>query len=377
MAIPLEYAQQFVGRPISDLPTPCLTLDAPRLEANLTTLQTDISRAGKSLRAHAKSHKCTRLARLQQEHGAIGICAAKLSEAEGLVAAGLRGVLLTGPIASAEAIERLARLHQNGADLTITLGSESNARRIAHVLEAAGDLPPLPFLLDLDIGQHRTGCAPEEAISLTKRLATLKSLKMIGVQAYAGHLQHLLSRKERARVNADCLGRAIPVFRELRSDDITIFSVGGTGSYEFDLAVPEVTEVQPGSYALMDADYLAVEPSKGEAWKFHPALQLRSTVLSERPNGDLTLDAGLKSLYRDGPSPLVTEPNGLLYDWFGDEYGRLTGDRSTLARLTEGSVVSLTVSHCDPTVNLFDGFYLVEKGLVIDYWPIDLRGCSH
>lgn len=375
----MDAARQFIGRPVGALPTPCLTLDRPSLERNLAALQTEARSAGKALRPHAKSHKCTRLAHRQVELGAVGICAAKLSEGERLAAAGLPGVLITGPIVTAEAHARLARAVAAGGDLIITLESEETAHRISQALEQFAPGKTLPFLLDLDIGQGRTGVDPENAVEVAARLAALPQLRLLGVQAYAGHIQHLPTRAGRESASRCGMKIAGEALRALGLKGGGILSGGGTGSYTFDLG-SEITEIQPGSYALMDADYLAVEPSDPARGHFAPALKLRTSVMStlRRSAGYVTVDAGLKSLYRDGPAPLVVQPEGgsLAYDWYGDEYGRITGSAEELAGLPVGAALELIVSHCDPTVNLFDFYYLVEGGTVIDLWPIDLRGCS-
>ncbi len=368
-----ELPHAAIGGTVDQLPTPCLTLDAQALRTNLQRMQGFLKRAGKHLRAHSKTHKCSRLARLQVETGAIGICAAKLSEAEGLQKQGIRNLLVTGPIVTPEAHRRLVACAAADPDFLITLDDFDNARKISDALVAAG--LTLPCLLDLDIGQQRTGVAPADAPSFAKALSRLPGLRLIGMQAYAGHAQHLISVAERREVNHRCVGTAREVFHQLRDFGLEVFSVGGTGSCAFDIAFPEVTEIQAGSYALMDADYLALEQTEPP---YLTALTLQTTVVSTNQRGFVTVDAGLKSLYRDGATPQVVHPagQGLAYDWFGDEYGRIQIADATACQLKVGDRLALAVSHCDPTVNLFDFYYLVENGHVQDVWPIDLRGCS-
>ena len=141
----------------------------------------------------------------------------------------------------------------------------------------------------------------------------------------------------------------------------------------------ELTELQVGSYAVMDAEYLNIGV-KGDSARFvdfQPALTLLTTVVSVNHPELVTVDAGLKSLYQQGGVPFVISPrfSDLRYEWFGDEYGRITrSDHSPLPRL--GTVLELVTSHCDPTVNLFDHYYLTSGERVTGTWPIDLRGCS-
>jgi D-serine deaminase-like pyridoxal phosphate-dependent protein len=159
----------------------------------------------------------------------------------------------------------------------------------------------------------------------------------------------------------------------------TIFSASGTGTFDIDIAVPEVSELQVGSYVCMDAEYLAIGSADDESGfvAFAPALRLLTTVISTNHEGFVTVDAGLKSLYKDGGKPhLIAPPNSALgYEWFGDEYGMIfsTGN-SELPPL--GAVLELVTSHCDPTVNLFDRYYLTRGEEVVGTWAIDLRGCS-
>ncbi len=362
----------FLNRPVAELPTPCLTLDAPSLEGNLVQMQQLATRAGKALRPHAKSHKCSALARRQLAHGAVGICAAKVSEAVALVEAGVRNVLLTGPAVTPWAHAQVLHCARADAGFLLVLDDASLARRLGE--RAAAEGRTLRCLLDLDVGQLRTGAPPQEAQAAAAALAALPGLQLVGIQAYAGHLQHEASLAGRREANRRALEPACAAWEQLREEfGLEIFSVGGTGTAAFDLELPGVTEIQPGSYALMDADYGAVE---FEGPPFATALRLHTTVLSARHAGFVTVDAGLKSVYRDGPAPVVLSPQGpgWSYDWYGDEYGRITLPEGRT--LPPGERLELAVSHCDPTVNLFDWLYLTDAGVVREAWRVDLRGCS-
>ena len=189
------------------------------------------------------------------------------------------------------------------------------------------------------------------------------------------------SYDERKAASLKCLQEAAAVFRKLRTavETCTIFSSSGTGTFDIDTAIPEVTELQAGSYVCMDAEYLAIG-SADDATRFAPfgpALRLLTTVVSNNQKGFVTVDAGLKSLYKDGGVPQIIGPehSGLTYDWFGDEYGKVTspGHRKVPP---VGTALELVTSHCDPTINLFDRYYLTKGSEVVGVWPIDLRGCS-
>jgi D-serine deaminase-like pyridoxal phosphate-dependent protein len=340
-------------------------------------MQSRVKRAGKSLRPHAKTHKCTTLAKMQMANGAIGICAAKVSEAEVLVEAGISGVLITGPVATRQKADQLVALLERSAFLMTVVDHPEGIALLEGRLAEKGR--KLDVLIDIDIGLHRTGVAPAGASALAARILESPHLRLRGIQAYAGHAQHIARFEDRKAASRQGLKQAAAVFRKLRerSPSCTIFSASGTGTAEIDLAVSELTEIQAGSYALMDTEYLAIESSDGSGFAdYHPALTLLTSVVSLSGRRQVTVDAGLKALYRDGGRPRVLGPDfaKLQYDWFGDEYGRLSApDRASLLPGL-GGVVELVVSHCDPTVNLFDRFYITRRDKVVDVWPIDLRG---
>ena len=362
-----------------DLDTPCLTIDIDLLEQNIQTMQSAARAAGKNIRPHAKTHKCSILAKKQIQTGAIGVCAAKISEAEMLVDAGIREVLVTGPVVTAGKIEWLMEILKKDPTVMIVVDHVDNARMIDKAL-AAQHLS-MGVLLDIDAGMGRTGIQPESALELAEQIIQSKQLRLKGIQAYVGFVQHIQAYEERKKASLECMQKAAGVFRKLKKKHraCTIFSGAGTGTYDIDVNIPELTELQVGSYAVMDAEYLNIgskdDPARFSA--FRPALTLLTTVVSVNRQEFVTVDAGLKSIYRHGGDPFVItrEFTGLKYDWFGDEYGKLISEDS--AKLPElGTVLELVTSHCDPTINQFDYFYITKEDKVIDKWPIDLRGKS-
>jgi D-serine deaminase-like pyridoxal phosphate-dependent protein len=363
-----------------DLDTPSIVLDLDILEETLGRMQAGAAAAGKNLRPHAKSHKCSTLARKQLEQGAIGICAAKVSEAEVLVNDGIHGVLVTGPVASEKKAARLVNLLGTSSSL-MTVVDHAESIELLDRLLADADLA-MGVLVDIDVGVQRTGVPPSRALELAERVLASQHLRLKGIQAYAGQVQHIQRYKDRKTASIGCMSQAAEVFRQLQAKEAscTIFSGAGTGTCEIDLEVAELTELQVGSYVLMDAEYMAIESARYPEFAdfFPPALTLLTTVVSASRNTHVTVDAGLKSLYRDGGHPQVVTPDyrALRYDWFGDEYGMLSAKEkiATLPRI--GEVVELVVSHCDPTVNQFDCYHITRGNRVVDQWPIDMRGRS-
>ena len=362
-----------------DLATPCLILDLDLLEENLQKMQILVDSKGKNLRPHAKTHKCSILAKRQIEYGAIGVCAAKVSEAEKLADSGIKGILITGPIATQYQIQKVIEILSACPSIIVVLDNEVSIKNLNDALHYKGLY--MDTLLDIDAGLGRTGVKPSGALRLAEYILSQKNLRLCGIQAYAGHIQHIVSYNERKNASYKSFEQIIPVFNELKKEieGFTIFSASGTGTIGIDNDIHEITEHQVGSYVCMDAEYLPVELSevKKESKQFSPALRLLTSVISVNQKGIVTVDAGLKTLYRDGGVPKIITPEfaDMEYDWFGDEYGKITYKEGNKAPAL-GTVIELIVSHCDPTINLFDNFYITRDNKVIDMWQIDLRGCS-
>jgi len=369
--------KELIGRKKLDLDTPCLVVDLDLLDENLQKMQTRVKTAGKSLRPHAETHKCSTLAKMQVANGAIGVCAAKISEAEALVDAGMSGVLITGPVAGREKINRLVSLLGRAPFLMAVVDHPDTIGLLQRRLDELDR--QLDVLLDIDVGQRRTGVPPAKAMDVAGSILSSSRLRLRGIQAYAGHVQHIPRYEDRKAASREALRKAAAVFKRLqaRAESCTIFSASGTGTARIDLSSAELTELQAGSYALMDAEYLAVESTDGsDAADYQHALTMLTTVVSGPHGRQVTVDAGLKALYRDGGRPCVLTPEygKLHYDWFGDEYGKLSAPSRATLLPGLGMVLEMVVSHCDPTVNLFDRLHITQAGKVVDVWPIDLRG---
>ena len=359
-----------------ELDTPSLILDIELFEANLIKMRDFAASFGKKLRPHAKTHKCPEIARRQLAAGnCIGICAAKLSEAEALADAGIQNILITSPVTAPWKIARIGALNKQISNLQLTV---DNAGQVKLLAEQASVDHPLHVLIDVDPEMGRTGVAFDEAPEFGRFIARYPQLVLDGVQCYAGHLQHIKSAEERAAESSRLMKLGAAAFNTLKSEfpSCQIYTGTGTGTSVADLLIPEVTDIQVGSYCMMDAEYLAVEHA-GPAYA--PALRMISSVISCRIPGSATIDAGTKAIYvtPGAPAQVISgdrvDPN-FTYDWnYGDEHGHLTFPEDI--KLTPGQRFELIVSHCDPTVNLFDKLWIVRGSEVIDCWEISLRGC--
>lgn len=363
----------------SELETPALVLDLAALDANLHRMRDRAMAAGKQLRPHFKTHKCSHLARRQLEVGpCVGGCVAKLSEAEVLINAGIDEILITSPVVAAEKMARLVDAVSGHPKLLTAVDNFDHALAFDRLARHAGIR--LPVVMDVNPDMGRTGVNFADAGSLARQLAALPGLELRGIQCYAGNLQHLADFTERAKKSRSVLGRAAKLLRELRRDGLPlpIFTGAGTGTSEIDFALPELTDLQVGSYCVMDAEYAAIGGETGTLGElYHPALKVLTEVVSCNQPDFVTVDAGLKALYFTPAAPPLVMQNGRMrtdyrYQWFGDEHGRLyfPGVRPAL-----GTRFELCLPHCDPTVNLYDNIFVAADDAVVDCWPVDLRGC--
>ena len=355
------------------LPTPALVLDLERFNKALSRMAELAAKAGKKLRPHAKTHKSSAIAARQLKAGNCAcICAAKLGEAEVLLKKGIENVLLTSPVAAPCRIRRLAELKLAHPGLWITADNVENLR----ALNSCGI--KFDVIADVNPRMGRTGVEFKDAPAFVKEILALPNLKFRGIQCYAGNLQHVASAAERGAATVAVMKEAAALVRDLRRDGIPceVLTGTGTGTAAFDVEIPELTDIQVGSYCMMDSEYLAVEHGGP---RYAAALKMISSVISANHPGNATIDAGTKAIYVTPGAPAQVVKNnlpcpGFSYDWdFGDEHGHLRFPENV--SLFPGERVELIVSHCDPTVNLFDELFIVQKEKVVDTWKISLRGC--
>ena len=357
--------------PRLELPTPALVVDRAALARNIAKMAAFAAARGVALRPHAKTHKSSDIGRLQILAGAVGLCCAKLGEAEAVAAEGLANLHLTSPVVAPGAIARLVALNGRSEGLSVVADHPDNVRR----LDAACAAKPLAVFVDVDPGMHRTGVAsPEAAVALADAIAASANLRLAGVQFYCGSDQHIQRFAERRAAIVERTDYLRTVLDALRAAGhaIPVVTGGGTGTFLIDAELGVLTELQVGSYLFLDREYGDCELSPGDAPAFEPALFVDATVISANAAGMVTVDAGLKALSTDAGPPMVM--GGGRYVFMGDEHGAILADGSALPGL--GERVTLQPGHCDPTVNLHDCYHLVEGETVVDRWPVTARGRS-
>ncbi len=363
---------------LADLPTPALLVDAEALERNLAKMAAHARAKKIGLRPHVKTHKCPILAKKQIALGAIGVCAAKLSEAEVMVDAGIDRVLVTSPLASADKFARAAALAKRAPGLQLVVDAVGAVRALEAAAAPAGIT--LGVLIDLDTGTRRTGIQPgEPALALAREIAAAKHLRFDGLQAYAGHVMHVVGRAERKQKSLESLAAALETKALFEKSGIPVKTLtgGGTGTFDIDCDVPGMTDLQVGSYLFMDVQYRMIGDADGEVFDaFEPSLTVLATAISQPVPQLITIDAGFKAFaHEPDAKPQFKDRAGLAYFYGGDEHG-ICAYTGAARELALGDKAELIVSHCDPTVNLYDAYHVVRNGMVRELWPIAARGKS-
>ena len=358
------------------LDTPALLLDLGALARNIERMAAFAKARGVGLRPHVKTHKSVEIARRQVAAGAIGVSCVTLGEAEVMVKAGIPGVLITSPAVTPSKIARvvkLARLAGPGGMMVVV----DDPRNAADLAEATlGLTHPLEVLVDYGAGYNRTGAASEaQVLELARRIAAEPRLKLRGLQAYAGNLQHITDRQQRSAAAASLRETIAHIVAEAKRSGIhlEIVTGAGTGTHDLDAERDAFTELQAGSYVFMDAEYAQVLAGPGQASPFEVSLFVQTAVVSTHAADWVTVDGGTKCFATDSGVPLVARGADAAsrYAFFGDEHGKLlfAGARPTL-----GDRIEFVTPHCDPTVNLHDAYHVVDGDTLVAIWPVDARG---
>jgi len=349
--------------------TPALILDLGAVRSNVRQMAEFFQTVDAALRPQFKTHKCSRLARMQMEAGSVGMTCAKVGEAEVLVNAGIRDVLIANEVVGPMKVTHLMALLEGGADVKVAVDSVENAHELLRAATARN--LELGVLVEVDIGMGRCGLPPDErVVEMAKFIDGSPTLVFRGLMGYEGHTVLLEDEQERRRGALAAMERLMHA-RGLVEDaglEVEIVSGGGTGTYRVTAAFPGVTEVQAGSYATMDARYARITP------EFRCGVTLLTTII-DRPRPDVAIgDAGMKSITHEFGLPLVKDQPGVRVVGLSEEHVKLEVDPE--ASLKVGDRIELIPSHGCTTINLHEEFVVVENGREVDVWRIDARGKS-
>lgn len=362
MTIAPPYADD-IGRARNELATPALVLDRAALRANIDAMAS-WAQGQVEIRPHAKIHKSVEIARLQLEAGAIGITVATIWEALALAEADPDSILIANEVIDPGKLALLAEAARERTHL-IAVDSEEGARALSGAAARAGST--IGTLLDVDVGMGRCGVrSSDEALQLAAAIAALPGLELRGVMGYEGHVVTEPDRDLRARKATDAMDLLAGYVAALERAgfEIEIVSAGGTNTFDMTGLHSRVTELQAGSYAVMDAWYTTLTPT------FRPALTVLARCIS-RQGDTAVLDCGTKAVTVEYQQPCLPEGCGTIRE-VHEEHMLLNiagSDRPTL-----GETLELTIGYCGGTTNLHDVYHVVEDGRVVDVWPIRARG---
>lgn len=368
------------GQSVDSIDTPSLVLDLDLFATNVDRMQAAADQRGIKLRPHAKAHKCPDISLAQIARGAVGICCQKVSEAIPFVRAGVRDIHISNEVVGAAKAALLADLARH-AHLSVCVDDASQVDALAAATDAAGSR--LDVFVEINVGQGRCGVTdPAAMLRLVERIAQHPQLTMRGLQAYHGGIQHLRGWNERRDGAARAADRTGSFIARLDAAGVKceVVTGGGSGSVEFDLGSGVYTEIQPGSYVFMDADYGANDYAG--ALRFEHSLFIATAVMSVAAGDRAVVDAGLKSMAVDSGLPWIwadgAQSATLDYVAANDEHGIVMPKHEDQAGALPalGSRMMLVPGHCDPTLNLYDELVGVRAGVVESIWPVAARGLS-
>jgi D-serine deaminase-like pyridoxal phosphate-dependent protein len=362
--------------PLADLPTPILLLDEAAMMRNIEKMAAFLNEKGKGFRPHAKTHKCPEIARRQMAAGAVGICAAKVSEAFVLVNAGIDKVLVTSAVLSPAKTSLLAELSRQ-AEVDVVVDSMAGFEALEAALSQDDQIG---VLVDLDVELGRTGTrSDDEALDLAERISASPAMQFRGVQHYAGHLMHIEgfeTRRDRSLALWETVTGRVEKLAEA-GFPCEVVTGCGTGTFNIDCDVGVVTDLQVGSYIFMDQEYRLIGGAAGDLFDdFEVSLTVATTAISQ-PMGAkaVTVDGGYKVFASDSVNPEPLDVADSRFRFFGDEHGVLLLPEGS-QQPTLGSLQRFITPHCDPTVNLHDAYWVHDDDEVYSRWPISARGCS-
>jgi D-serine deaminase-like pyridoxal phosphate-dependent protein len=355
-----------IGRNRHDLITPALILDLPVARRNITKMADRLKSMPARLRPHIKVHKSPELARMQVDAGAIGISTATVWEAIVMVRSGLDGIFVVNTVAGREKLAALAAIARD-ADVMVAVDDARNAAEIAAAARAAGS--KIGVLIEVDTGMDRAGVdTSEQAVELARRLTAMEGVRLLGVTGYEGHCSLTPERDLRSQRQKVAMSMLVDSAEKIRAAGLPspIVSAGGTATWDWTATTPGITEIQAGSYAVMDNFHA---PMAGD---FEKAITVLSTVIS-RPPDRVIVDAGNKSL--GAPALTTIRGHDLAGMRFDEEHGLFIADASY--PLHVGDVVELVPGYAPGTVNWYDAYHVVDGDRVVDIWPVIPRGPGH
>lgn len=341
---------------LREIDTPALLLDLDAMERNLSRMARFFSAGPTKLRPHYKNHKCPVLARRQMDAGAIGMTCATLSEAEAVIANGITDILISSELAGDRKIARFIELARQ-ADVKAVVDNPKAAAALGAACRAKGCRPGV--LVNVNVGQNRTGVKPGEPVLEVARKVLAEELSLRGLMGYEGHVAHQVEGPEKESAYDLAMGTLMKCRCLLEENGIPveIVSTGGTGTHRLTPRFPGITEFQAGSYLVMDTEYT------NTCQDFERALTVLGTVISKAEGERVVVDAGLKSISGEHGIPVVKARDGLRLRRLNAEHG-IIDILDPSVPVEVGDVIEIWVYYSDATVNLHERMYGIRNGEV-------------
>lgn len=348
---------------LHEIDTPALLLDLDPMERNLAKMARFFSAGNTRLRPHYKNHKCPALARRQIQAGAIGMTCATLSEAEALVANGIEKILLSSEVAGGPKIRRFLELARRAEIIT---GVDNPGAVDALAAEARQQRCRCGVLVDVNVGQNRTGVKPGAAVLELARKVLAEGLWLRGLMGYEGHVAHLDPGPEKDSAYDSAMSTLMECrcLLEQSGIPVEIVSTGGTGTYSMTPRFPGITEFQADSYLVMDTDYTRTCPD------FELALSVLGTIISKTEGERLIVDTGLKSISSEHGVPVIKGHDGLRLRRLNAEHGIIDILESP-ATLAPGDTIEIWAQYSDATINLHERMYGIRSGEVEEVFKLE------
>lgn len=351
----------------SNLETPFLWADLDIMERNISCLAKYFKQAGVNWRPHIKGLKIPDIAKAAIDKGAVGITSAKLSEAEVMVSAGIKEILIANQIVDSIKISKLVELNKQ-ADIMVAVDNPKNVEDLSNIAQEKGGR--INVLIEMNIGMNRCGVSsPQIAIKLAKQINTSQGIQLRGIMGWEGHVVGITDLQQKKESCISAVNSLVNTSKLLKAEghNISIVSCGGSGSYTITSHIPGVTEIQAGGAILGDITY--------NHWGVETlnALFIQASVIS-RPSPDRAIiDAGFKTMSKDVFMPeLVNHPDVQLVDLDAEHgYLRIKDPQNKLAI---GDRLDFIVGYGDSTTFLHDKLIGIRGGSIDQIWTIDARG---
>ena len=356
-----------IGRRRSELATPALVLDVDAAQRNIDHMAGALASLGQAvIRPHYKTHKSPDLARRQVDAGAAGLSTATVWEAAVLAAAGFDDIFVVNTVSHPAKVRVLAGLARDRRIL-VAADEADNAAALSAAAVRAGSV--LGIMIEVDTGMDRCGVdTADAAVALARRVTSLPGLRLEGITGYEGHCSLTIDddlRHERQQA-AMTFFTGVAARIEAAGLPCPIRSAGGISTWRWTAAFPGLTEIQAGSYVVMDNYHGQMAPG------FEHSLTVQASVIS-RQSDRVIVDAGNKSVA--APDDVTMVGHDLKPVRFDEEHGIFAAPDGSPLRV--GDSVALVPGYSPTTVNWYDAYHVVRDDVVIDIWPVIPRGPGH